>query len=191
RIIAATNRDLEEAVSGGQFRKDLFYRLNVLSCRLPPLRARLADLPLLANHFAGLHGRRLGRRPLRLSRATLACLMGYDWPGNVRELSNAHERASVLTHDDVIHPEDLPEVLLDPDLPGAEAVVGSYHLALNRSRARVVLEALDETAGNVSEAAERLGLHPKYLYRLMRNLGLKPRAAGVSAASLRRTRRAS
>ncbi len=178
RVIAATNRDLAKAVRDGLYRKDLYYRLNVLSCTLPPLRERSADIPLLVRHFVGLHGRRLNRPPMPVSHPGMASLMAYDWPGNVRELSNAIERAVVLAHDEEIRPEDLPEALLEGQPPG-EASGGDYHHSLTRFKAKIVRAALEETGGNVTTAAERLGLHPKYLYRLVHNLGLKPKRPGA------------
>ena len=96
RLVAATNRDLEQAIAAGTFRRDLYYRLNVVSLAVPPLRERPEDIPLLANHFARRHAANMKRRVTGVSPEALACLMAYDWPGNVRELENAIERAVVL-----------------------------------------------------------------------------------------------
>jgi len=172
RILAATNRDLEKAIREGTFREDLFYRLNVISLTLPPLRERREDVLLLATHFAAQFAARLGRPPLAFTPAARACLLRYDWPGNVRELANAVERALVLGEGDLVRPEDLPETLLEA--PPAEDVPASeYHEAVNGFKKKLILEAIDRANGNVSKAAESLGLNPTYLHRLIRNLELK------------------
>ncbi len=113
RILAATNRDLEKAIREGTFRQDLFYRLNVISLTLPPLRERREDIPQLASHFAAQVAGRLGRPAVAFTPEARACLLRYEWPGNVRELANAVERAIVLGEGDLIRPEDLPETLLE------------------------------------------------------------------------------
>ncbi len=122
RVVAATNRDLERMIREGTFREDLYYRLNIITLHLPPLRERRQDIPLLASHFAAETGRRLGRPVAGFTPEARACLQRHDWPGNVRELANAVERAIVLGEGDLIRPEDLPETLLDsgppPGTPG-------------------------------------------------------------------------
>jgi len=172
RILAATNRDLEKAIREGTFREDLFYRLNVISLTLPPLRERREDVLLLAGHFAVQVAARLGRPPVAFTPAARGCLLRYEWPGNVRELANAVERAIVLGEESLIHPEDLPETLLEA-APGADASMAEYHEAVNGFKKRLILEAIDRAGGNVSKAAESLGLNPTYLHRLIRNLDLK------------------
>jgi transcriptional regulator with PAS, ATPase and Fis domain len=176
RLIAATNRDLPQAIAAGTFRSDLYYRLNVIALTLPPLRERREDIPLLAAHFSALHGRAVRGRPLGIAPAARTLLLRYAWPGNVRELSNAIERAVVLGQDDVIQPDDLPETLLEagpgapPSAPGASP---SYHEALNRFKREIILEALAASGGTVTRAAERLGLHPNHLHRLITSLDLR------------------
>jgi len=178
RVIAATNRDLEKAIHEGTFREDLFYRLNVISCTLPPLRERSEDVPLLASHFAVRFSRQLGRRVLGFTPEARACLKRYAWPGNVRELSNAIERAVVLGENDLIHPEDLPETILEA-VPAAErAPVTPYHDTVNEAKKRSILGAVEKAGGNVTRAAELLGLHPNYLHRLISNLDLRGRIKG-------------
>src|SRR5207253_402136 len=113
RLIAATNKDLEEAVRSGSFRQDLYYRLNVVSFIMPPLRERQGDIPLLAGYFAAEYSKKSKRRIVRVSAEARACLLGYNWPGNVRELENAIERATVLGTTDLILPEDLPEAIVE------------------------------------------------------------------------------
>ena len=176
RILAATNRDLEKAMREGAFRDDLYYRLNVISITLPPLRERREDVPLLASHFAAHFSRKLGRRTAGFTPEARECLLRYDWPGNVRELANAVERALVLGEDDLIRPEDLPEAVLEaaPSLEG-DAPVPRYHDALNEVKKRLILDAVEQAGGNVTRAAERLGLHPNYLHRLISNLALRER----------------
>ncbi len=171
RVLAATNRDLESAIARDVFRKDLYYRLNVVSLDMPPLRDRREDIPMLARYFAAKHGKRVTRRMAGLSPDALACLQAYDWPGNVRELENAIERAVVLGTTDLIIPEDLPEAVLDA--PAASEAIGGYHQTLAGEKKRAILAALGRAGGNYTEAAKLLGIHPNYLHRLVRNLDLK------------------
>ncbi|HEV2846509.1 MAG TPA: sigma 54-interacting transcriptional regulator [Thermoanaerobaculia bacterium] len=173
RVVAATNRDLERAMREGTFREDLFYRLNVLSVILPPLRERPEDIPRLAGHFTALFSRRVGRPVAGLSPEARACLLCYPWPGNVRELANAIERAVVLGEGHLILPEDLPETLIETAPGDRGAPVGKYHEEVNGFKKRLILDAVDQAGGNVAKAAESLDLNPTYLHRLMRNFGLK------------------
>ncbi len=172
RLIAATNKNLAEAVKAGSFRQDLYYRLNVVAITMPPLRDRKEDIPLLANYFINKHAPRCAVKPKPLSEGARACLLNYDWPGNVRELENAMERALVMSSADRILPEDLPEAVLERATPaGIEAA--KYHSALKEVKKQLILTALDESKGNFTEAAKSLGLHPNYLHRLIRNLDLR------------------
>lgn len=171
RLLAATNRDLESAVAGGAFRKDLYYRLNVVSLAMPALRDHREDIPMLARYFAAKHSKQAKRRLAGLSPEALACLEAYDWPGNIRELENAIEQAVVLGSTDLIIPEDLPEAFLDA--PAASEVIGGYHQAVREEKKRAILAALGRSAGNYTEAAKLLAVHPNYLHRLVRNLDLK------------------
>ena len=172
RLIAATNRELEEAVSDGSFRRDLYFRLNVLSLTTPPLRQRREDISLLASYFVAKHSKRCNRRMTGISPEARACLIRYDWPGNVRELGNAIERAVVLSVGDLILPEDLPEVILEAQPPAA-TVVPRYHQAVRETKRQLILKALEEARGNYTAAAKVLGVHPNYLHRLIRNLNLR------------------
>jgi transcriptional regulator with GAF, ATPase, and Fis domain len=176
RVIAATNRDLEKAMREGGFREDLYYRLNVINLTLPPLRDRREDVPLLASHFAARFSRKLGRQVAGFTPEARACLLRYPWPGNIRELANAVERALVLGEDDLIRPEDLPEAVLEsaPER-GRRVPVARYHDSVNESKKRLILSAVEQADGNVTRAAETLGLHPNYLHRLISNLGLRER----------------
>jgi len=183
RIVAATNRELEEAVGEGTFRRDLFHRLNVIGITLPPLRDRGADVFLLARHFADRLGAKVGRRVTGFSDAARARLSAYDWPGNVRELANAVERAVVLGSDDVIRADDLPDALLETATADAgESADGddapTYHQALNRLKRRLILDAVHAAGGNITRAAGRLDLHPNHLHRLIKNLRLREELDG-------------
>ncbi len=173
RLVTATNRDLEEEVKRGRFREDLFYRLNVVSLRMPPLRERREDIPLLASYFAAKFSQRSNRPVLGVSPQARACLTNYDWPGNVRELENAIERAVVLGSSDVILPEDLPENVLER-AESAGASMTAFHDSLREAKKQLILNAFEQAQGSYTEAAHLLGLHPNYLHRLIRNLNMKP-----------------
>jgi Nif-specific regulatory protein len=172
RVITATNRNLEEAVSQGTFRQDLYYRLNVVSLEMPPLRKRPEDIPLLANYFAAKYGKKCNRRVLGISSQAQARLVGYDWPGNVRELENAIERALVLGTTERILPEDLPESILEAASIVSEPAT-KYHEAVVQTKKQIILSAMAQASGSFTEAAKILGVHPNYLHRLIRNLDLK------------------
>jgi DNA-binding NtrC family response regulator len=170
RIIVATHRDLPSAVKEGRFREDLWYRLQVVPLWLPPLRERLGDVLLLAEHFLRLLG---GDSPKRLSAAAARLLLAHPWPGNVRELRNAMERAAILSHGPVIDVEHIglqPAAALTPGLdidwegPMAQAVA--------RLEREMIVRALAATAGNRAEAARRLGLSRQQLYRKLAEFNL-------------------
>lgn len=178
RVIAATNKDLKEAIAQGKFRSDLYYRINVVSIGLPALRDRRDDIELLANYFATVYSEKL-KKPIRgISPEARACLVQYDWPGNVRELQNAMERALVMSASEFILPEDLPDSLLEQDAgeqqqrAGGGATAG-YHQALKESKKQLILNAFEQAGRSYTEAARLLGLHPNYLHRLIRNLNMK------------------
>lgn len=172
RVITATNRNLEEAVSHGLFRRDLFYRLNVVSLEMPSLRERPEDIPLLANYFAAKYGKKCNRRIAGISAVAQERLRAYDWPGNIRELENAIERAVVLGTTDQILLEDLPESVWETG-PSADGPATGYHEAVTQTKKQVILSAMDEARGSYTAAAKLLGVHPNYLHRLIRNLNLK------------------
>ncbi len=172
RIIAATNRDIDEAVRNGIIRKDLFYRLNVISLKMPPLRDRQEDIPLLARYFVRRCAEKSKRRISAISPAAEECLRAYEWPGNVRELENAIERAVVLGTTDILLPEDLPEPIVETKSASAASAM-QFHDAVRESKRKIVLRALDEAGGDYAQAASLLGLHVNNLHRLIRNLDLK------------------
>ena len=172
RLIAATNRDLEKSIQAGTFRQDLYYRLNVLTVTMPPLRERREDIPLLAGYFAMRCAKKSAHSVKGISLEARQCLINYDWPGNVRELDNAIERAVVLGTTELIMPEDLPEALLEKQsVSGAE--ITEYHRVVMETKRQLVRSALERADGNYTEAAQFLGVHPNNLHRLIRNLDLK------------------
>ncbi len=171
RILAATNRKLEQAVREGKFRQDLYYRLAVLKITMPTLRERPEDIAMLVRHFVQKHAKRCKVKPRPVSREALSCLVNYDWPGNVRELENAIERALVLGNSEMILPEDLPESLLERT-PQPEMTEAKYHAAVKELKKNLIIEAVEQTH-SYADAARFLGVHPNYLHRLIRNLELK------------------
>jgi two-component system response regulator HydG len=172
RVITATNKNLEEAVSQGSFRQDLYFRLNVVSLEMPPLRKRQEDISLLANYFAAKYSEKCNRRVTGISQEAQTRLLGYDWPGNVRELENAIERAVVLGTTERILPEDLPESILESVSIISEPAT-KYHEAVVQTKKQIILSAMAQANGSFTEAAKILGVHPNYLHRLIRNLNLK------------------
>lgn len=173
RIVCATNRNLEEEIENGTFRQDLFYRINVVTLHTPPLRSRCEDILPLAQYFVRRFGEKCGRKITAISPEARALLRSYGWPGNVRELENAMERAVVLGSTEMILVEDLPEVLGEGQQPAAESGVGLLHEAVNGAKRAVVQRAFEQANDNHEEAARLLGVHPNYLYRLMKNMRLQ------------------
>ncbi len=171
RVLAATNKDLEAAIKSGEFRQDLFYRLNVVSVAVPPLRKHREDIPLLAIYFAAKYAQKCNRPFKGITSEARALLMNYDWPGNIRELENAIEHAIVLGASDEIRPEDLPEALLEQ--PASKSDGTKYHAAITELKKRLIRDALAEANGSYTDAAKILGVHPNYLHRLIRNLEMK------------------
>ena len=172
RLIAATNRDLEQAVSKGDFRRDLFYRLNVVLLKAPPLRERPEDTLPLAEHFAKKYAAECGRKIVGLAPEARVYLQGYAWPGNVRELENAIERAVVLGSADMLLAEDLPEHIRESRPAAVSASM--YEEAVEAAKRQVVLQAFEQVNHDHEAAAKILGLHPNYLHKLIRTMNLKP-----------------
>ncbi|OGK81091.1 MAG: hypothetical protein A2X51_14550 [Candidatus Rokubacteria bacterium GWC2_70_24] len=166
RIIAATNRDLGTRVAEGAFREDLYYRLNVVTIVLPPLRERSQDIPLLAQHFLEEYARAADKPTRGFAQETLAVLSGYHWPGNVRELEHAVERAVALSSSEVLVPEDLPDLLRRG--PEGNLRLPTATMTLDQVKQWYVARVLEEAGGNKVRAAEILGIDRGTLYRLLR-----------------------
>src|ERR1700678_2651210 len=175
RLITATNRDLEEEVKRGRFREDLFYRLNVVSLRMPALRERREDIPLLGSYFAPQFSQRSNRPVLGVSPQARTCLTNYDWPGNVRELENAIERAVVLGSTELILPEYLPDSILEETSSSSCEPITSLHDSIREAKKKLIEQAIEQANGNYTEAAGILGVHPNHLFRLIRTLNLTPK----------------
>ncbi len=169
RVVAATNQDIEEEVSRGNFREDLFYRLNVIVVNLPPLRQRLDDVPLLAEHFLSLHADRNNREPPILSSEALDLMCNYYWPGNVRELENAIERAVVLAKSNTVTPNDLPPSLVQGEKYEGQ-VSFSIGTPLGEIELRMIKETLRHTKGDKKLAARLLGIAPRTIYRKLESM---------------------
>ncbi len=173
RLLAATNRELEEEIKGGRFRSDLYYRLNVIAVRLPALRQRTDDIPILAEHFLARIAELRDERTKQLTAEALEALQEYSWPGNVRELENALERAAILSPDGEIGVVSLPERVTErrseplvsthtPSNPTLEVVERAY-----------ITWVLQSEGGNKSRAAEVLGIDPSTLYRKLARYGVE------------------
>ena len=175
RVIAASNRDLPALIVQGQFREDLFYRLNVIPIDVPPLRARQDDIPALVDHFIAVFCTENGKRLKTVSGEALAWFLAYDWPGNVRELRNMVERLVIMTPADVIGPEDLPAPLRPKETAtGAEARERSLKEARDAFERAYILAELRTHDWNMTRTAERLGIERSHLYRKIKTYGITP-----------------
>jgi two-component system response regulator HydG len=177
RVVAATNRDLEEDVQAGRFREDLFYRLNVMHLNVPPLRGRQEDIPLLAQHFLEKYARRNRKTVKGFAPLAMDMLLKYDWPGNVRELENAIERAVILLSGDHVTEKQLPLRIMR-EHPGHEPAADAAMPATDGTRTleemekEAIVATLDAADGNKSEAARRLGISRKTLHNKLKAYGL-------------------
>jgi DNA-binding NtrC family response regulator len=177
RIIAATNKPLEDEQKAGRFREDLYYRLNVVTIELPPLRERREDVPALVEHL--LATRQLGPERCHVHPDTMRALVNYNWPGNVRELANVLERAQILAEDNLITLDDLPETM--QTAPPAAAVSNPDSLDLSEMERQTVRAALEQSKGNKVNAARSLGVTRRTLYRLIEKYQLdEPRRESSS-----------
>jgi DNA-binding NtrC family response regulator len=187
RVISATNVDLEKAVEAGKFRSDLYYRLRVVQINLPPLRERASDIPMLAAHFLKSYATKYGLKCTEIGQATLAKLTAYHWPGNIRELRNVIERSAVLADGATVHANDLPEEITGKP-KAAEAPVNTFegdilpipylddYREARKAFERAYIErCLLETGGNVTRAAEKVGMHRQSLQQKLKDLGLTRR----------------
>jgi len=172
RIIAATNRDLKQLVSEGKFRDDLYYRINVFTITIPPLRERREDIPLLVTHFIEKHRIETGKNIERISESALQVLMDYDWPGNVRQLENAIEHAVVITQGNIIQPESLPKLNISKSEKEEEILKSDTTKSLEEVEKQHIINVLKETNNNISQAAEILGINRVTLYRKIKEYGI-------------------
>jgi two-component system response regulator HydG len=172
RIVAATNRDLEQEIEEGNFREDLFYRLNVVGVVVPPLRARGSDILLLAQHFVDQFAEKLNRPVRGISKPAAERLMRYDWPGNVRELANCIERAVVLTQFDHLTVEDLPENLQRYRSPDTALSGVPESCSLEELERLHIERTLKRFDNNKSQASQVLGIDRRTLYRKLRRYGI-------------------
>jgi two-component system nitrogen regulation response regulator NtrX len=172
RVIAATNKVLEEEITHGRFREDLFYRLNVIPFTLPPLRERIEDAPVLARYFIAEFAAAYGRKPKELSEAAAGVMLRYQWPGNVRELRNLIERLMIVVPQDRIEPLHLPAELFRASARMAQAPNATLHEARNAYERDFILRKLEENQWHMTRTAEALGLERSHLYRRMRTLGI-------------------
>jgi Nif-specific regulatory protein len=173
RVLAATNQDLAELVRGRRFREDLYFRLNVVTMELPPLRDRGDDILLLAEHFLRDFCRRAGRRVPKFTAAARKRLFSHTWPGNVRELRNLTERLAYLSAGDKIEAEELA-FILSPSTGGAAQIEAGQKLndATRQFQENYIRQSIERARSNVSQAAKNLGVHRSNLYRKMRQLGM-------------------
>jgi two-component system response regulator HydG len=187
RVLSATNRDLESAVASGTFRQDLYYRLKVITVRLPPLRERRDDIPLLCNHFIREFNQHYHKHVTGVAESVRKLMNAYDWPGNVRELRNSVESMVVQDHDGILGTDDMQEgdTLRRVQLPDTHAssptnLVGRPLLEVERY---YVQQALEKTGGNREEAARMLGIGERTLYRIIQDWKLQDKiSAAIKAA---------
>ena len=178
RVVAATNKALEDAMRAGQFREDLYYRLNVIAVTLQPLRERREDVPELVEHF--LRTRPVGPSRCRIDPGALEALVRYDWPGNVRELANVLERAQILAEDHLITPDDLPENVVEAAAAASAVSRAVAPHDLHAAQRRHVLRVLEQEQGNKVRAARALGISRRALYRLLEKY--QPELSGAAGA---------
>lgn len=173
RVVAATNRDLEGLVEAGEFREDLFYRLNVVDVQLPPLRARREDISLLAHHFVSKYIEREKKNISGITEKAMSALTAYSWPGNVRELENVIQRAIVLTKSDVIDTDVLPERLIKNDAPTGSVTI-PLGIPMSKVESLIITKTLEITKGNKDLTAQILKLSRRTIYRKLDSIQIKP-----------------
>jgi two-component system nitrogen regulation response regulator NtrX len=172
RVISATNKRLDNLIEDGDFRADLFYRLNVIPFQIPPLRERREDVPLLIEHFNRKFSADYGKKPKRFHNEAIDALCNYDWLGNVRELRNTVERIVIMHDKQTVSAGDLPELNQRSETPAASFRFPSFKAANDAYQREFILHKLSEADGNVSKAAELMGVDRSHLYRRMKNLGI-------------------
>lgn len=173
RVIAATNRDLRKMVEQGDFREDLFYRLDVVSIHLPPLRERQEDIPLFVKHFLDLFSKENNKAIHSISENAVAALCAYDWPGNIRELRNCIERMVVLARGNSLELENVPLNIREKSTPGLrEKIFSADTLEIEKNEKMLIMKALEECRGNRTKAAEKLGISRRTLHRKLHSLNI-------------------
>jgi two-component system nitrogen regulation response regulator NtrX len=183
RIIAATNKRLDEEMERGSFRPDLFYRLNVIPFELPPMRDRREDIPLLVDHFNKKYSARYARPPKTFAQDALDRFMAYDWPGNVRELRNTVERVVIMNEAERIEADDLPPLGTGESTPAPSYNFASYRQGREAYERDYLIRKLAECDGNVTRTAELIGIDRSHLYRRMKALGITEVRPGTGAQS--------
>src|SRR5687767_10149532 len=173
RVISATNKPLADLIESGTFRSDLFYRLNVIPFQIPPLRERLEDVPLLVEHFNQKFSAEYGKRAKNFTKEAIDALQNYSWLGNVRELRNTIERVVIMVTKQKITADDLPEFNAGEDAPASSFRFPSFKEATDAYQREFILHKINEFEGNVSRAAEAMGVDRSHLYRRMKNLGIQ------------------
>ncbi len=175
RVVAATNRNLEEAMIARRFREDLFYRLNVLPIYIPPLRERKEEIPTLAEHFFKYYSKKSGKHFDAIPGAVMNYLIDYHWPGNIRELQNVMERAIVLGHEPKLHLSDFVFAPLAVSVPETSKSFSPSPSSLKDIEQQALMEALKNSGGNITQTAKALGIGRETIYRRLKkyNLGLK------------------
>ena len=174
RVVTATNRDLSAMVAEGTFREDLFYRLDVVSIHIPPLRERQEDIPPLVNHFLTYFANENGRPPMTISESAMSALCSYSWPGNIRELKNCVERMVVLTRGQAIELDNVPINIREKITPGiTKTIFGSSSCDLERNEKLLIARALEECKGNRTKAADKLGISRRTLHRKLATYGIE------------------
>lgn len=173
RLIAASNKDLEQEIKDGNFREDLFYRLHVIPFEAPPLRERTEDIPLLAEHFLNALCHRNGKKPKRLSKQALQALSEHSWPGNVRELKNIMERMVIMVPGEVIQLEHIPPSVANPvSSPTTWTESGSLKEAREQFEREFLLHKLKENNGNIAQTARQLKIERSHLHRKLKSYGI-------------------
>lgn len=175
RLLAATNQDLQKAIAEGRFREDLYYRLNVIPIRLPPLRERRDDISLLINYFFEKYTAQLKRKVKSISSETVKILIAYNWPGNVRELENVMERAVILANQSVILPENLPPSIREAQNETGESKKKIAEQTLEELEKDYILKLLERYAWNQKKASEILGISTTTLWRKLKSYGIDPK----------------
>jgi len=173
RVISATNKPLDGLIDNGNFRSDLFYRLNVIPFQVPPLRERREDVPLLAEHFNQRFSHEYGKIPKKFAEDAIEALQGYEWFGNVRELKNTVERIVIMTAKEKIAADDLPEMESGYEPSAISFRFPTFKEATDAYQREFITHKLSEHDGNIAKAAEDMGVDRSHLYRRMRNLGIK------------------